>query len=388
MIEKSFEKLSLFELIPYENNPRINDKAVDDVIQSIMQCENLDPIEIDEDNIILAGHTRLKALQKMGYEETDVIRYTGLTDEQKRKYRLLSNKTSEKAEWDFAKLEEELSDLDFGDFDFGFDDFEALEADVEIEEDEVPEPSENTRVKTGDLWTLGDHRLICGDSTDQGIIHKLVSDRIDLLITDPPYNVDYQGGTKDRLTIMNDSMDDSKFRMFLADAFRSADKVMRPGAVFYIWHADSKGLEFRKACEDVGWTVRECLIWNKSQMVLGHMDYHYKHEPVLYGWKDGAAHTWASDRKQTTVIDWERPQRSELHPTMKPVGLFAYQIKNSTKSGDHVLDLFGGSGTTLVACQQLGRKSYLAELDPKYCDVIIERWENLTGKQAVLAERV
>lgn len=179
-------------------------------------------------------------------------------------------------------------------------------------------------------------------------------------------------------------MDNDSFRNFLCKAFTAADTVLRPGAVFYIWHADSEGYNFRGACFDIGWKVRECLVWNKNSMVLGRQDYQWKHEPCLYGWKDGASHLWASDRKQVTVLDFDRPTRSAEHPTMKPVNLFAYQITNNTHQGDKVLDSFGGSGTTLIACEQLGRKAFLCELDPHYCDVIIQRWENLTGKQAIL----
>lgn len=205
----------------------------------------------------------------------------------------------------------------------------------------------------------------------------------DLLLTDPPYNVAYEGKTKDSLTIKNDSMDNDSFRQFLVNAFSSANEVMKPGAVFYIWHADSEGYNFRGACFDIGWTVRQCLIWNKNSMVLGRQDYHWKHEPCLYGWKDGAGHLWASDRKQTTVIDYEKPQRNGVHPTMKPVGLFDYQIKNNTKGSDIVLDLFGGSGTTLIACESNGRHARLMEYDPKYVDVIIKRWEELTGESVI-----
>lgn len=204
-----------------------------------------------------------------------------------------------------------------------------------------------------------------------------------MLITDPPYNVAYEGKTKDKLTIQNDSMEDTAFRQFLKDAFFSANEVMKPGAVFYIWHSDSEGYNFRGACHDVGWQVREVLIWNKNSMVLGWQDYQWKHEPCLYGWKEGASHLWASDRKQTTVIDFQRPQKADRHPTMKPIGLFDYQIKNNTKGGDAVLDLFNGSGTTIMACEQNGRQAYCMELDPRYVDAAIDRWEKFTGQKAV-----
>lgn len=209
----------------------------------------------------------------------------------------------------------------------------------------------------------------------------------DLYITDPPYNVAYVGKTKDALTIENDKMADGDFRQFLVDAFRVANDNMKPGAAFYIWHADLEGFNFRGACKDIGWDVKECLIWNKNQMVLGRQDYQWKHEPCLYGWKPGAPHNWYSDRKQTTVIDMSKPSRSEDHPTMKPVGLFAYQIENSSKSGDIVLDSFAGSGTTMVACEKMGRKAMLMELDPKYCDVIIRRYIQESGNLEIKVER-
>ncbi len=255
----------------------------------------------------------------------------------------------------------------------------------DIKEDEAPEPPEEAISKRGDVWQLGRHRLMCGDSTSLVDVKTLMGDaQADMLITDPPYNVDYEGGTKDKLKILNDHQEDSAFRQFLIDAFKAADSVMKPGAAFYIWHADSEGYNFRGACRDVGWPVRQCLVWNKNAMVMGRQDYQWKHEPCLYGWKEGAAHLWASDRKQVTVIDWNKPNKNDIHPTMKPVGLFDYQIRNNTREDAAVLDLFGGSGTSLIACEQDGRRCYTMELDPRYVDAIITRWENLTGQKAVL----
>lgn len=205
-----------------------------------------------------------------------------------------------------------------------------------------------------------------------------------MLLTDPPYNVAYEGKTAAALKIENDKQDDAAFRKFLADAFRAADAVMKPGAVFYAWYADCEGFNFYAACNDVGWQVRQSLVWKKNAMVLGRRDYHSRHEPCLYGWKSGAGHLWASDRKQTTILEFDRPQRSLEHPTMKPVALFEYQLLNNTKGGDLCLDLFGGSGTTVIACEKNGRYARVMELDPKYCDVIIRRWQDYTGKAAVL----
>ena len=227
------------------------------------------------------------------------------------------------------------------------------------------------------------HRLMCGDSTILTDVHKLMGGQLaDLLLTDPPYNVDYTGKSKKALKIKNDKMSGDDFYEFLFTAFSNAYCVMKEGAAFYIWHADLEGESFRKACNESGLTVRQGLIWNKSSIVLSRQDYQWKHEPCLYGWKEGAAHKWRSDRKQTTVIDWDKPNKNEQHPTMKPVGLFDYQIKNNTDKGDIVLDLFAGSGTTVIACEQNGRIAYCMELDPKYCDVIIKRWETFTGKKA------
>jgi len=227
---------------------------------------------------------------------------------------------------------------------------------------------------------------MCGDSTSIDDIEKLIDGSlVDMWLTDPPYNVAYEGKTKDALKIQNDSMSNDSFRQFLRDAYVAADTAMKPGAVFYIWHADSEGFNFRGAAFDAGWKVRQCLIWKKSTIVMGRQDYHWKHEPCLYGWKDGAGHLWAADRKQSTVLEFDKPSRNGDHPTMKPVSLFEYQMLNNTKGGDIVLDSFGGSGTTLIAAEKNGRVARIMELDPRYCDVIIKRWQDFTGKEAILS---
>lgn len=285
-------------------------------------------------------------------------------------------------------LNEELERLGDIDFDieltgFTLDDIEFDFDEIEVKEAEIPELKPDPRSKVGEIYQLGRHRLMCGDSTEAEDVKKLMNGiKADLLLTDPPYNVDYTGKNFSLLKIENDNMPDGEFEEFLKRSFYNADSVMKPGAAFYIWHSESKVYNFRAACLEVGWQVRQCLIWNKNTMVLGRQDYHWKHEPCLYGWKNGAPHFWNNDRKQTTVIDCERPQKSEKHPTMNPVNLFDYQIKNNTRKGDVVLDIFGGSGTTLIACEQNGRTAYLMELSPNYVDVIIERWENLTGQKA------
>ena len=381
--------IALKDLKPYENNPRKNDDAVKYVAESIKEFGFKVPIVIDKDNVIVAGHTRYKAAKKLGMTEIPCIIADDLTDEQIKAFRLADNKVAEKAEWDFDLLNTELDDIIDLDMElFGFEDAlqdnaeEAIEDEFEVEL--PPEP----KSKLGDIYQLGNNRLMCGDSTVLEDVEKLMGgEQADMLLTDPPYNVNYEGKTKDKLKIKNDKMDNDNFRQFLTDAFSNADMVMKPGAVFYIWHADSEGYNFRGACFDAGWTVRQCLIWNKNSMVMGRQDYQWKHEPCLYGWKEGAGHLWASDRKQTTVINFDKPTRNDMHQTMKPIPLFDYQIKNNTKGGDVVLDLFGGSGTTIMACEQNGRRGYSMEYDPRYVDVIVDRWEKFTGAKAVLLNK-
>lgn len=376
------------ELIPYVNNPRNNDQAVDAVASSIKNFGFKVPIVIDSKNEIINGHTRLKAAKKLGIEEVPVIVADDLTEDQIKAFRIADNKVAELADWDEELLLAELDmiEMDMGQFNIDMSELDLDDSSEEVVEDEFDDtPPEEPQAKYGDIYQLGRHRLMCGDSTSVEDVEKLVGGGVivDMLLTDPPYNISYEGKTEDALTIQNDSMDDESFRQFLTNAFFAADNVMKKGAVFYIWHAGTEGYNFLGACRDVGWRVRECLIWNKNQMVVGRQDYHWKHEPCLYGWKDGASHLWASDRKQTTVLDFDKPQRNGVHPTMKPIALFDYQIKNNTKGNDIVLDLFGGSGTTIMACEQNGRRGYSMELDPRYVDVIIKRWEDFTGEKAV-----
>lgn len=383
------------ELKEYEYNPRNNDGAVQAVADSIEQFGFKVPIIIDSAGIIIAGHTRKKAAERLGLASVPCIVADDLTPEQIKAFRLADNKTGEIAEWDFDLLEKELAELTAFDVDmslFGFDEslfdsFDidtALEADEEFDvEKEIAEIDEPI-TREGDIWVLGNHRLICGDSTKSETIKKLMDGKeADLLLTDPPYNVSYEGGTQDKLTIQNDNMSDTAFYEFLKAAFTTADTVMREGAGFYIWHADSEGLNFRKACNYAGWKVRQCLIWAKNSIVLGRQDYQWKHEPCLYGWKSGAAHYFIDDRTQSTVLEYNKPLRNGEHPTMKPLSMISRLVHNSSKKGEIVLDTFGGSGTTLVACDELDRVCYMCELDPKYCDVIIKRWETLTGEKAV-----
>lgn len=383
------EMMDISELVPYKNNAKLHpQEQIDQIKSSIQQFGNNDPIAIDKDNVIIEGHGRMLALEQLGHKEVPVIKLGHLSDEQRKAYTLVHNQLTMNSGFDLELLKIELDDIvniDMTEFDF---DYDFPEDEDEVVEDEfdgtIPEEPKSKR---GQVYQLGRHRLMCGDSTKEEDVQKLMGGaRVDLLLTDPPYNVDYTGKTKDALKIENDKKDDSEFRQFLVDAFKAADSVMKPGAVFYIWHADSEGYNFRGACFDIDWQVRQCLIWNKNVMVMGRQDYHWKHEPCLYGWKPGGSHLWASDRKQTTVLNFDRPTVNKEHPTMKPIKLFDYQMQNNTKKEDVVLDLFGGSGTTLVAAEQNGRVSYTMEYDPRYIDVIINRWEELTGKKAVLVE--
>ncbi len=375
------EKLNIAEITEYENNAKLHPREqIEQIKKSIQEFGNNDPIAIDENNVIIEGHGRYKALQELGYDEVEVIRLSHMDDEQKRAYILAHNEPESEVEED----------------------------DFEVEETKEP------IAKLGDIYQLGRHRLMCGDSTDPDQLAKLVDgQQIDLIVTDPPYNVAYEGGTEEALTIMNDSMDNESFRKFLRDAFFAADTVLREGGAFYIWHADSEGYNFRGACSDIGWTVRQCLIWNKNTLVLGRQDYQWKHEPCLYGWKEGAAHYFVNDRSLTTIIEdvedlnkmtkaelieyiermqanspttiinENKPTRNGLHPTMKPLKLIERLVRNSSKKGWNVLDSFNGSGSTMIVCEDLGRTYFGMELDPRYVDATIQRWEEHTGQTAV-----
>lgn len=410
------EKVKIADLLEYKNNAKEHPQwQIEQIVESIEKFGFNDPIAIDENNIIIEGHGRLYALQEMGMEEVECIRLSHLGENEKKAYILAHNKLTMNTEFDADLLAQELGEIegiDMSSFGFLMDPLiEVVEDDFDDEAAiEQPEPI----AKLGDVYQLGEHFLMCGDSTDFIAVKKLCGEALmDLLVTDPPYNVAYEGKTEDALTIENDNMDDAKFREFLKAAFACADGVMRPGAAFYIWHADSEGFNFRGACRDIGWTVRQCLIWNKNQMVLGRQDYQWKHEPCLYGWKDGAAHYFVDDRNlltvleeeselkkmskaelinyileiqeqtATTVINEVKPSRNGLHPTMKPLRLIERLVRNSSKKGENVLDLFNGSGSTLMVCEQLGRRYFGMELDPRYVDATIERWEEFTGKKAV-----
>jgi site-specific DNA-methyltransferase (adenine-specific) len=393
------EWLNVAQVTPFARNSRTHsDEQVAQVAASIKEFGWTNPILIDESGTIIAGHGRLMAAQRLGADRVPTITLGHLTDAQKRAYVIADNKLALNAGWDQELLAIEVEELLGEGFNldltgFGEDEINSLLAEANKVEDgltdadDAPELPTIPVTATGDVWVLGRHRVICGDATVQTDVEKLMNGQLaDMFLTDPPYNVDYTGKTKDALKIQNDVMSDTGFRQFLCDSFATADTVMKQGAVFYIWHADSEGYNFRGACFDVDWEVRQCLIWDKDVMVMGRQDYHWKHEPCLYGWKKGAAHLWASDRKQTTILRFDRPKRNDVHPTMKPVDLIEYQILNNTKGADIVLDVFGGSGSTLIAAEKSGRNAYLAELDEKYVDVIVKRWQDFTGQDAVHEE--
>lgn len=387
--------LATKDLIPYARNTRTHsDEQVNQIVSSIKEFGFTNPVLIDKESMIIAGHGRVMAANKLKLSKVPTICLDHLTEAQKKAYIIADNRLALNAGWDedMLKVElEELNDLEFDISLLGFEDKEIeslLSEPTEglTDEDAVPDLPEEPTTKLGDLWILGEHRLLCGDSTSIDDVDKLMDGQLaDMLLTDPPYNVAYEGGSKIRDKIKNDKMEDNEFRQFLRDAFLSADMYMKRGAVFYIWHADLEAYNFRGAVNDVEWQVRQSLIWNKDNSAFGRSDYHWKHEPCLYGWKSGSSHLWASDRKQVTVLDFARPSNSKLHPTMKPVDLLAYQLTNNTKGSDLVLDLFLGSGSTLIAAEKTNRKCYGMELDPKYCDVIIQRWEEFTGNKAELS---
>ncbi len=448
-------KMPIDKLDPAYYNPRkdlkTGDPEYEKLKKSIQEFDLVEPLVWNErTSRLIGGHQRLKVLQELGYTEVEVS-VVDLPEEKEKALNVALNKIS--GDWDYEKLKDLLQELDTGEFDleltgFDMDEIEDLIAQLhvpeEIVEDEVPEPPEEPITKPGDLWLLGRHRLLCGDATKKEDVERLMDGKkADMVFTDPPYNVnygdkasmlnDYQKGHRNTSSIKNDNMKKDDFLRFLIDSFKSIYVALCPGGAFYICHAESTGLEFRKAVLEAGFLLKQCIIWAKNSLVIGRQDYQWKHEPILYGWKPGAAHRWYGGRKNTTVIEdnaqvviekqddhaiihlslglqqlaikvsdyevifdgddnlttvWriDKPQRNDVHPTMKPVGLCARAIGNSSKPGEIVLDVFGGSGSTLIACEQLNRTCYMMELDPIYCDVIIKRWENLTGQKAVLVE--
>lgn len=367
------------DLIAYDNNPRNNDDAVDSVANSIHEFGFKVPIVIDANNIIVAGHTRLKASKKLGLDEVPCIVADDLSEDQIKAFRLADNKSAEFAKWDTKKLEEELKNIDIDMTSFGFENIDDV-LPKEVEDDDFDEGqylSDEPYSLQGDIYLLGKHRLMCGDSTNAENVKTLLDGQlVDMIFTDPPYNVNYEGSVG---KIQNDNMDNNAFFTFLTGAFDNMFSGIREGGAIYVCHADTEGVNFRTAFANAGFKLAECLIWSKDQFVFGRQDYHWRHEPILYGWKEGSSHYFINDHTQDTIWEFPRPKHNELHPTMKPLELVGRAINNSSKAGWKILDLFGGSGSTLIASEQAGRQAFSMELDEKYVDVIVKRFGKLTG---------
>lgn len=415
MEKLKIEYVDINTIKPYENNAKQHPRTQIEQIKTSIEMFGMDdPIGIWNDTIV-EGHGRLIACQELGYKEVPVIRLDHLTDEERKAYTLAHNKLTMNSDFDIDILNDELAQFETIDMsEFGFDiDFDAEEA--EVVEDEVPEIPAEPKSKLGEIYQLGSHRLMCGDSTKAEDVAKLMNGAAaDLVVTDPPYNVAIENSKG--MTIENDNMASEQFQEFLSAAFTNMNESLKPGGAFYVWFASREHINFETALNKANLEVRQELIWNKNSLILGRQDYQWKHEPCLYGWKDGAPHYFIDDRTQTTVIEdkkpdikkmkkeemqklleeiysdkvsstvinEDKPSANDLHPTMKPIKLLARQVKNSSKVGEKVLDLFGGSGSTLITCEQLGRICYMMEYDPQYLDVIIERWENFTGQKAKL----
>lgn len=392
--------IDINKLIPATYNPR-KDLKPDDaeyikIKNSIVKFGFVSPLVINKDMTVIGGHQRLKVLKDLGITEVECI-VVDLDKTNEKALNIALNKIQ--GDWDEDKLEALLQELKLEEFDmnltgFDFDEVDEILNDINgtkednFDVDSAYEEIEEPITKPGDIWILGNHRLMCGDSTHKDDIMRLMNNQdANMLLTDPPYNVDYVGKTAEALKIKNDNMDDNQFYEFLRKVFENMYIVTKEGASIYVFHADTEGINFRKAFKDAGFKLAECLIWKKDCFVMGRQDYQWQHEPVLYGWKEGKAHYFINDRTQSTILEFDRPKQSTLHPTMKPIDLIAKLIKNSSRENDIILDLFGGSGSTIIAAEQLNRCCYTMELDPKYCDIIVKRWETLTNKEAILNKR-
>lgn len=385
--EMQYYLADVSELIPYVRNARTHSEAqVAQIAASIREFGFLSPILVAEDNTILAGHGRLAAALKLGLKKVPCVKENHLTETQKRAYIIADNKLSLNAGWDNELLAVELSELEGADFNLdllGFDEAELsgiFDADKDVSDDDFDvekELEEPCFSKTGDVWTLGKHRIICGDATKLETYKTLLENtKVNLVVTDPPYNVNYEGSAG---KIKNDNMEDDKFYQFLFNSFVNMEQAMADDASIYVFHADTEGLNFRKAFQDAGFYLSGCCIWKKPSLVLGRSPYQWQHEPCLYGWKKKGKHKWYAGRKETSVWEFEKPKKNADHPTMKPIALLAYPIKNSSMTNSLVLDPFAGSGSTLIACEQTGRICYAIELDEKYCDVIVKRYIEQVG---------
>lgn len=382
-----FEKVDIDKLIPYAKNARTHSK--EQILQlraSLREFGFVNPVLVDKDLNIIAGHGRVLAAKEEGVTEAPCVFVEHLTDTQKQAYIIADNRLALSAGWDMEMLAVELEDLELAEFDIallGFDDSELnrllMDAD-DIEDDDFDVEEELAKpaiTQTGDLWLLGEHRLVCGDSTVADTFDLLMNGKLaNLVVTDPPYNVNYEGSAG---KIKNDNMADQQFYQFLLDAFMLTERAMARDASIYVFHADTEGLNFRKAFSEAGFYLSGTCIWKKQSLVLGRSPYQWQHEPVLFGWKKKGKHAWYSDRKQSTIWEFAKPRKNADHPTMKPVPLLAYPIINSSLTGCIVLDPFGGSGSTLIACEQTGRICYTVELDQKFCDVIVKRYIEQVG---------
>ncbi len=389
-------------LNPAKYNPRTMPRdQMEALKRSLDKYGFVEPVVVNKrGNVIVGGHQRVTAWQEMGRKSLPVL-FVDLNEADEKALNLALNKIT--GVFDDTALSSVISTLKG----LGFDDFGVTgfsESEIEklgglqsgdelgglnSDEDSIPEPDAKKEplTKLGDVYSIGPHRLMCGDATALDNVRSLMSGKLcDLVITDPPYNVAYVGKTKDAMTINNDDLSSREFYDFLYRAFYALIQASKAGTPFYVFHADSEGENFRKAMRSVGWQLKQCLIWAKNSFVMGRQDYQWQHEPILYGWAAGAAHSWYSDRSQTTLLHFDRPTRNDLHPTMKPVPLIEYLLDNSSQCGDLVLDLFGGSGSTMVACERKGRIAYLMEQDPQYCDVIVERMRNQFPELAVTKE--
>lgn len=382
-----FEKVNIDRLVPYARNARTHSK--EQILQlraSLREFGFVNPVIVDKDLNIIAGHGRVLAAKEEGITEVPCVFAEHLTEAQKRAYIIADNRLALNAGWDAELLSVEIADLQGVDFDIsllGFDDAELnklMGGMEEVKDDDFDVDAELQRTaitKAGDLWLLGKHRLVCGDSTKGATFELLMEDKqANLTVTDPPYNVNYEGSAG---KIKNDNMADDKFYQFLLDAFTLTEKAMAKDASIYVFHADTEGLNFRRAFSDAGFYLSGTCIWKKQSLVLGRSPYQWQHEPILFGWKKAGKHAWYSDRKQTTIWDFEKPKKNGEHPTMKPVPLIAYPIVNSSMTGCIVLDPFGGSGSTLIACEQTDRVCFTVELDEKFCDVIVKRYIEQVG---------
>jgi len=384
-----FKRLKIDRLVPAGYNPRKKlkpgDKEYEKIKNSITEFGYVEPVIVNEDMTIIGGHQRVTVLKDLGYEEIDCIVVS--VDKQKEKaLNIALNKIT--GEWNKELLADLIKDLQDSDFDIAFTGFEPPEIeqlfnsvhDKKITEDEFDVEAELQKpavAKQGDVWLLGRHRLVCGDSTLPETYDLLMEGRkANLVVTDPPYNVNYEGTAG---SIKNDNMDNDSFYNFLFAAFVNMEQSMEQDASIYVFHADTEGLNFRKAFKAAGFYLSGTCIWKKQSLVLGRSPYQWQHEPILFGWKKGGKHNWYSDRKQSTIWEFDRPSKSQYHPTTKPVGLMAYPVQNSCMSNCIVLDPFGGSGSTLIACEQTNRICYMVELDEKYADVIVNRYMEQIG---------